>query len=605
MRRLLIYLREYRRDSILAPLFKLLEAVFDLLVPLAVARMIDNGDDKRSVFLSFASLVIMALVGLACTIIAQYFSARASVGFASKLRCALFSHIQSFSYSDLDAEGSNTLITRLSGDINQVQNGLNMGLRLLLRSPLIVLGCTAMAFTIDTRCALIFAVTVPLLFAVTFIIMKISIPLFGRAQSGLDKVTGLTRENLSGVRVIRAFCREDDEVEEFDRYNRALTAVNLLVGRLSALLNPLTYVLINLATVFLIKEAAVRVELGSLAPGEVVALYNYMLQIIVELIKLASLIITLNRSLACAKRVSEVLAVEPEMDYPSDGGGTPTDGGVVFDNVSFTYRGAGAPSLDGISFSAPDGATVGIIGGTGSGKTTLVNLIPRFYDASRGRVLVGGRDVREYTRSSLAESIAVVPQRAMLFSGTIRDNLLLGNAHATDEELYAALDTAQARDIIDGKPDGLDSSVEQNGRNFSGGQRQRLTIARALVNNPRILILDDSSSALDYATDSELRRALKKRRGTTTFIVSQRIACVRDSDIILVLDNGRLAGCGTHAQLLGTCDTYRDIYYSQFPKETEKAENAGATENRPTVSDEIAHLRSDDAEHRYSEEGEG
>lgn len=576
MKRLLPYLREYRKESILAPLFKLLEAIFDLLVPLAVARMIDGGDSKRTVFIYFGVLIAMAVIGLTCTVVAQFFSARASVGFAGKLRCALFSHIQKFSYSDLDTAGSDTLITRLSGDINQVQNGLNMGLRLLLRSPFIVLGCTVMAFTINVRCALIFAVTVPVLFTVTFLIMKVSIPLFGRAQSGLDRVTRLTRENLSGVRVIRAFCREESEIAEFDKSNRDLTALNLFVGRLSALLNPVTYVLINLAAVFLIREAAVRVELGSLAQGEVVALYNYMLQIIVELIKLASLIITLNRSLACAGRVADVLAVEPDMKYSDSPADRISSGDVVFDNVSFTYRGAGAPSLDGISFSAPDGSTVGIIGGTGSGKTTLVNLIPRFYDATDGSVTIGGRNACEYSRAALADAVVVVPQKAMLFSGTIRENLLFGDEKATDEQLWDALATAQAKEIVEGKPGGLDSTVEQNGRNFSGGQRQRLTVARALVKQPKILVLDDSSSALDYATDAALRRALRARRGSTTFIVSQRIACVRGSDMILVLDNGRLVGRGTHERLLEGCEVYRDIYCSQFPEERESIKRRAA-----------------------------
>lgn len=584
MKRLLPYLREYRKESILAPLFKLLEAIFDLLVPLAVARMIDGGDNRKTVIIYFCVLIAMAVIGLTCTVVAQYFSARASVGFAGRLRCALFSRIQKFSYSDIDAEGSDTLITRLSGDINQVQNGLNMGLRLLLRSPFIVLGCTVMAFTINVRCALIFALTVPVLFAITFLIMKASIPLFGKAQSGLDRVTRMTRENLTGARVIRAFCREESEIEEFDEGNRALTSLNLFVGRLSALLNPVTYVLINLATVFLIREAAVRVELGSLAQGEVVALYNYMLQIIVELIKLASLIITLNRSLACAGRVADVMAIEPSMTYAPDGIGSFTDGSVTFDNVSFTYRGAGAPSLDGISFSAPSGSTVGIIGGTGSGKTTLINLIPRFYDATTGNITVGGQDVRGYSRAALADAVGVVPQKAMLFSGTIRDNLKFGDKNATDERLWAALETAQAREIVEGKPGGLDSIVEQNGRNFSGGQRQRLTIARALVKKPQILILDDSSSALDYATDAALRRSLRAQKGATTFIVSQRIACVRDADMILVLDNGRLVGRGTHEQLLDGCGVYRDIYCSQFPEEKESTAQRGIGKNGKTAA---------------------
>ena len=511
MKRLEKFLRPYRRESILAPLFKLLEVVFDLMVPVVVAQIIDVGvakNDHGYIVEMFFVLLLMAAVGLLCSFTAQFFAAKASVGFATSVRQAMFDHIQGLSFTELDTLGTDTLITRLTDDVNQVQNGINMGLRLLLRSPFVVIGAMVMAFTINVRCALIFALTVPVLFAITFLIMKASIPLFGKAQSGLDRVTRMTRENLTGARVIRAFCREESEIEEFDESNRALTSLNLFVGRLSALLNPVTYVLINLATVFLIREAAVRVELGSLAQGEVVALYNYMLQIIVELIKLASLIITLNRSLACAGRVADVMAIEPSMTYVPDSIGSLTDGSVTFDNVSFTYRGAGAPSLDGISFSALSGSTVGIIGGTGSGKTTLINLIPRFYDATTGNITIGGQDVRGYSRAALADAVGVVPQKAMLFSGTIRDNLKFGDKNATDEQLWAALETAQAREIVEGKPGGLDSIVEQNGRNFSGGQRQRLTIARALVKKPQILILDDSSSALDYATDAALRRSL-------------------------------------------------------------------------------------------------
>lgn len=563
MKNLSVFLKDYKKESILAPAFKLLEAVFDLLVPLAVARMID-ATDRGTVFLYFGALLLMAAVGLSCTVVAQYYSARASVGFAGKLRMALFGKIQSLSLSDVDTIGGDTLITRLSGDVNQVQNGLNLALRLLLRSPMIVIGCTVMAFLIDVKSAAVFAVTVPILFAVTFIIMKLSIPLFGRAQSALDKVTLHTRESITGARVIRAFCREETTVSEFDAENERLTKLNLFVGRLSALLNPLTYVLINLAAALLIRRAGESAGEGLIGRGEVVALYNYMLQIIVELIKLTSLIITLNRSLACAKRVSDVLSASPDMSYP-DSGAEMADSGVRFDNVSFAYRFAGANSLSGVSFYARPGEKVGIIGGTGSGKTTLVDLIPRFYDASAGRVEVGGRDVREYPRGELIKNIGIVPQRAALFRGTVRENLMLGSENATEEELWQALDAAQARGVVESKKDGLDSFVEQGGGNFSGGQRQRLTIARALVKKPRILIMDDSSSALDYATDAALRKEVCALEGVTVFIVSQRIAGVRDCDRILVLDNGSLVGNGTHGELLKECGVYRDIYRSQFP----------------------------------------
>ena len=481
----------------------------------------------------------------------------------------MFDRIQSFSFTELDRLGTDTLITRLSDDVNQVQTGLNMGLRLLLRSPFIVLGAMVMAFTIDVRCALIFAVAIPVLFGVVFLIMQISIPLFGKAQAGLDRVTAMTRENLTGVRVIRAFCREEQSTKEFNSSSRALTRLNLFVGRISALMNPLTYVLINLAAVVLIREAGVRVNLGQLQQGQVVALYNYMLQITVELIKLASLIITLNKSMACAKRAAAILQVEPSMAAPAQGA-QPVSGApaVEFRDVTFTYAGAGAPSLSDISFTAMPGQTVGIIGGTGSGKSTLVNLISRSYDAGTGEVLLFGAPVAQYDRQTLRRNIGVVPQRAVLFRGTIRDNLKWGDENASDNALWTALELAQAKGVVEDKPGKLDFVVEQGGRNLSGGQRQRLTIARALVRRPRILILDDSSSALDYATDAALRKAIRSLSGTTTtFLVSQRIACVRQSDRILVLDNGSLAGSGTHEQLMANCEVYREIYYSQFPEE--------------------------------------
>lgn len=572
MRNLAAYLKKYRKESIIAPLFKLLEALFDLFVPLVVARMIDaNGStgSTKTVWISFGVLLLMATVGLCATLLAQYYAAKASTGFGGALRQAMFDRIQSFSFTELDRLGTDTLITRLSDDVNQVQTGLNMGLRLLLRSPFIVFGSVIMAFTIDVRCALIFAVAVPILFGVVYLIMQISIPLFSKAQSGLDRVTAMTRENLTGVRVIRAFCREEQSAAEFDRSNRALTKLNLFVGRISALMNPLTYVLINIAAVVLIRVAGVRVSLGALPQGQVVALYNYMLQITVELIKLASLIITLNKSVACAKRASAVLQIEPSMHFPAQDAQSIKDAPVVeFRNVTFTYNNAGAPSLSDISFCAAAGQTVGIIGGTGSGKSTLVSLISRSYDATEGSVLLDGVPIERYTKQSLCDRIGVVPQRAVLFRGTIRENLRWGNENATDDALWEALTLAQAKTVVQDKPNGLDFVLEQGGKNLSGGQRQRLTIARALVKQPEILILDDSSSALDYATDAALRQAIRSLSGTTTtFLVSQRIACVRRADRILVLDNGALAGSGTHDELMAGCAVYREIYYSQFPEE--------------------------------------
>ena len=573
MRSLGKYLKRYRRESILAPLFKLLEALFDLMVPIVVARMIDSGviaGQKSTVFLCFGALVLMAAVGLLCSVTAQYFAAKASVGTAGALRQALFDHIQSFSFSQLDSLGGDTLITRISDDVNQVQTGLNMGLRLLLRSPFIVFGAMIMAFTISVKCALVFAVTIPILFAVTFAIMMVSIPLFGKAQAGLDRVTALTRENLTGVRVIRAFCREEQSVAEFEEKNIGLTRLNLFVGRISALMNPLTYVLINAGTVVLIRHAGMQVNLGALEQGQVVALYNYMLQIIVELIKLAALIITLNKALACVRRTASILAIEPDMTYPAKDEGQPSGSApaVEFENVSFTYQGAGAPSLTDISFSAKKGETIGIIGGTGSGKTTLISLIPRFYDATSGHVRLNGRDVKALAHDTLTRRVGVVQQKSVLFQGSVRDNLKWGDESASDSDLWAALETAQARDMVEKKDGGLNFNLEQNGRNLSGGQKQRLSIARTLVKKPEILILDDSSSALDFATDAALRRAIHALEGNvTTFLVSQRIACVRSADQILVLDNGALVGRGTHDQLMESCDVYRGIYYSQFPEE--------------------------------------
>ncbi len=572
MRSLSIYLKNYKKESILAPFFKFLEVVFDLLVPVVIARMIDVGiaQNNRGVIVqNFFLLILMAAAGLTVSITAQYFAAKASAGFACELRQAVFDHVQKFSYTELDRLGTDTLITRLTGDINQVQNGVNMGLRLLLRSPFIVLGSMVMAFTINLRCALIFAAAIPILFLVVFAIMYKSIPLYGKVQKKLDRVTGLTRENLTGVRVIRAFCREKKAVEEFDKSSLALTRLNELVGRLSALLNPATYVLINLATVFLISSAGIQVNTGSMQQGEVVALYNYMAQMIIELIKLASLIITLNKAAACAGRVADILHTPSSMNYVDETvKASPSSQAVSFQNVTFSYADTGAPSLSHISFSAEKGQTVGIIGGTGSGKTTLINLIARFYDATEGKVLLDGQNICNYSRSDLRSKIGVVPQKAALFKGTIRENMKLGCETASDSEIWEALSIAQAKEIVEKKEGGLDFVLEQNGKNLSGGQRQRLTIARALVKKPEILILDDSASALDFATDAALRKELHGLKGKiTVFLVSQRASSIRQADKILVLDDGILSGCGTHQELLNSCSTYREIFFSQFPEE--------------------------------------
>ena len=583
MRSLAVYLKNYKKESILAPFFKFLEVVFDLIVPIVIAQIIDVGianHDNKYIVQRFFILILMAALGLASSITAQFFAAKASVGFATKLRQAVYDHVQHLSFTELDTLGTDTLITRLTDDINQVQNGLNMGLRLLLRSPFIVLGSMVMAFTIDFKCALVFAVAIPFLFLVVFVIMFLSIPLFKKVQGKLDTVTGLTRENLTGVRVIRAFCREKEAVAEFDTRNQELTKLNLFVGKLSALLNPVTYVLINIATVILIQKAGVEVNLGGMQQGQVVALYNYMAQMIVELIKLASLIITLNKSAACAGRVADILKVKSTMDYPSATTASDSDSSetaIVFNDVTFEYSGAGAPSLSHISFSVKKGQTVGIIGGTGSGKTTLVNLISRFYDASKGTVLLDGQNIENYTRNDLRSKIGVVPQKAALFKGSIRDNLKWGREDASDEDLWQALTTAQGKEVVEGKPGQLDFMLEQNGKNLSGGQKQRLTIARALVKKPEILILDDSASALDFATDAALRKSLNRLDWkVTTFLVSQRSSSIQQADLILVLDNGTLAGKGTHAELLRTCDTYREIYFSQFPEERARYSSVSA-----------------------------
>lgn len=595
MRSLAVYLKNYKKESILAPFFKFLEVVFDLIVPIVIAQIIDVGianHDNKYIVQRFFILILMAALGLASSITAQFFAAKASVGFATKLRQAVYDHVQRLSFTELDTLGTDTLITRLTDDINQVQNGLNMELRLLLRSPFIVLGSMVMAFTIDFKCALVFAVAIPFLFLVVFVIMFLSIPLFKKVQGKLDTVTGLTRENLTGVRVIRAFCREKEAVAEFDTRNQELTKLNLFVGKLSALLNPVTYVLINIATVILIQKAGVEVNLGGMQQGQVVALYNYMAQMIVELIKLASLIITLNKSAACAGRVADILKVKSTMNSPSSStystqtskdlatataDASLSENALVFDDVTFAYSKAGAPSLSHISFSVKKGQTVGIIGGTGSGKTTLVNLISRFYDASKGTVLLDGQNIENYTRNDLHSRIGVVPQKAALFKGSIRDNLKWGREDASDEDLWQALTTAQGKEVVEGKPGQLDFMLEQNGKNLSGGQKQRLTIARALVKKPEILILDDSASALDFATDAALRKSLNRLDWrVTTFLVSQRSSSIQQADLILVLDNGTLAGKGTHAELLRTCDTYREIYFSQFPEERDKYASVSA-----------------------------
>lgn len=572
MKKLLRYMKEYRKECVLGPLFKLLEASFELLVPLVMASVIDvgigNGDREYIVRMCLV-LVALGAVGLVCAITAQYFAAEASVGFAAKLRHALFAHIQELSFTEMDTQGTSTLITRMTSDVNQVQNGVNLTLRLLLRSPLVVFGAMAMAFTIDWKAALVFAGVIPLLLAVVFWVMLWTMPRYKKVQAGLDKVLGVTRENLTGVRVIRAFGWEEGEARRFEEENQELTRLQVFVGRVSALMNPATYILINLATVVLIWVGGLRVDSGAITQGQVVALVNYMAQILVELIKLANLIINIAKALACANRVQGVLETSSSLKQNGpllrEG---PASGGVEFRDVSLRYAGAGAESLSHISFSVKPGQTVGIIGGTGSGKTSLVNLIPHFYDPTEGQVLVGGVPADRYDPGALRGKIGVVPQKAALFSGTIRENLLWGREDATDQELWQALETAQAKEFVEQKEKGLDEPVAQGGRNFSGGQRQRLTIARALVRRPAILILDDSASALDFATDLKLRTAIRNMpEGPTVFLVSQRAASIRYADVIVVLDDGEAVGVGTHEELLEGCQVYREIYESQFKRE--------------------------------------
>lgn len=572
MRYLLPYLKPYRKECVTAPLFKLLEALLELLVPLIMAAIIDNGILRRDtgyVLRMGGVLVGLGLLGFVCAITAQYFAAKAAVGFAAKLKSALFAHIQSLSYTELDTVGAPTLINRLTTDMNQVQTGVNMTLRLLLRSPFVVFGAMVMAFFVDAQAALIFVALIPLLALVVVGIMRLTLPRHKQVQTQLDKVLLRTRENLTGVRVLRAFNKQDGETAAYESETQQLCDMQQRVGRLSALTNPLTYVLVNSALAALLWSGALRVDGGFLSQGAVVALVNYLSQILVELVKLANLIVTITKALACAGRIEGVLRLTPSMADPEQPRlVTDAPEAVRFEDVSTRYEGAGDDSLTHISFTALRGQTIGVIGGTGSGKSTLVNLIPRFYDATAGRVLVGGVDVKEQSTEALRNRIAVVPQKAVLFKGTIRENLCWGKRDATDDELWSALDIAQAAEIVRGKALGLDEPIEQNGRNLSGGQRQRLTIARALVRKPEILILDDSASALDYATDAALRKALREMDGgATVFIVSQRASSIRHADLILVLDDGELAGSGTHDELLAHCPVYQEIYYSQYPKE--------------------------------------
>ena len=569
------FLKGYGRQSILAPLFKLLEALFDLFVPLVVAEIIDVGiaqNDIPFILRCCVLLIALGVIGLVCSITAQWFAAEAAIACATSMRHTLFQHIQTLDFSQMDTLGGSTLITRLTSDINQVQNGLNMALRLFLRSPFIVLGSVVMAFTIDSRVALVFVATVPLLSLIVFGIMRLTSPMYKKTQGQLDRVLRLTRENLTGVRVVRAFGREDEEVRQFDQENQQLTRIQLRVGRLSALMNPMTYVVVNLASVAVLYVGGLQVEGGILLSGDVYALINYMSQILVELVKLANTIVLVSKAMACTSRIQSVLDLEPQMAFseqPVDLGGPEAIG---FTDVSLTYADADGESLQDLSFSVRRGETFGIIGGTGSGKSSVVNLIPRFYDATAGQVRLFGHPIQDYPKEQLRHTVGIVPQRAQLFSGTIRSNLLWGNENATDEELWAALETAQAAEFVRGKPLGLDEEVEQGGRNLSGGQRQRLTIARALVKRPEILILDDSASALDFATDAALRKALKALPGDlTVVIVSQRTSSLQHADQILVLEDGHPVGLGNHQQLMETCGVYREIYDSQFQRGGESA----------------------------------
>lgn len=582
MKKLLVYLKDYKKESVLGPLFKLLEATFELIVPLVMAAIIDTGvatGDKSYIMKMCMVLVLLAVIGLTCSITAQYFAAKAAVGFATKLRHALFAHIERLSFTEMDTVGTATLITRMTSDVNQVQNGVNLVLRLFLRSPFIVFGAMVMAFTIDVKAALVFVVTIPLLSIIVFGIMLISIPLYKKVQSALDKVLGITRENLTGSRVIRAFNKEDDETVHFNENNDLLTRAQIYVGKISALMNPLTYVIINGAIVVLVWTGAVRVDNGYITQGEVVALINYMSQILVELVKLANLIININKSIACGNRIQSIFEMQPSI---TDGSGQKVDKvqtdtadrseeaeyAVEFSHVGLTYAGAGDESLTDIDFKVKKGETIGIIGGTGSGKSSVVNLIPRFYDVTSGFIKVDGKDIKDYPLEELRGKIGTVLQKAVLFHGTIRENLKWGNPDATEEDLNRAITVAQAKEFVDNKEGRLDFEIEHGGKNLSGGQRQRLTIARAVVKKPEILILDDSASALDFATDAALRKAIREMEGeTTVFIVSQRAASIQHADRIVVLDDGKIVGLGTSEELLESCEVYQEIYNSQFKKQ--------------------------------------
>lgn len=583
MKKLLVYLKDYKKESILAPLFKLLEATFELFVPLVIARIIDEGipsGDKAYIGKMFGWLLLLAAIGLVCSVTAQFFAARAATGFATKLREALFSHIQSMSFTQIDKIGTSAMITRMTSDINQVQSGVNMVLRLFLRSPIIVFGAMLMAFSIDVKSALIFVVMIPLLVLVVFGIMMLSIPLHKKVQASLDKVLGLTRENLTGARVIRAFHKEEDEIKKFEEQNQTLAGLQNFVGKITACLNPVTYVIVNGAIVVLIYTGALQVEAGVLTQGLVIALWNYMSQILVELVKLANLIVLMTKAIACGDRIQSVLEekenvedvkgkADAEQSQPVEQSHSGEHSEYLcFDHVGLTYAGGGAEVLSDISFTVKKGDTIGIIGGTGSGKTSLVHLLPRFYEVTKGSIYLEGRNLKEYSVEELRRRIGIVMQKAVLFKGTVRSNLLWGKEDATEEEMWNALQIAQAKEIVEGKEGKLDTEVAQNGKNFSGGQKQRLTIARALMKKPEILILDDSASALDYATDAALRKAIRAMEGNTTvFIVSQRASSIQYADKIIVLDDGNAVGIGTHEELLAGCEVYQEIYYSQFEKE--------------------------------------
>lgn len=600
MKKLMKYLKSYRKECIIAPLFKLLEACFELFVPLVIVRIIDVGvgqGDKMCVIQMGALLIVLAVIGLSCAVTAQFFAAKAAVGFSTKLREVLFGHIEGLSFTDVDQAGTSTMITRMTSDVNQVQSGVNMTLRLFLRSPIVVFGAMIMAFTIDVKMALVFVVAIPLLAVIVFGIMLITMPLYKKVQGGLDKVLGITRENLTGVRVIRAFHQEQREEERFQESNQNLTNMQKFVGKISAFMNPVTYVIVNVAAIVLIYKGGLKVEIGELTQGQVVAILDYMSQILVELVKLANLIILMTKAMACADRVAAVLEIGENGDNAAEGEKTTADdadaedrkaafigesvrnrkgGFLTFDHVSLKYKGAGEETLEDVSIDVRKGDVIGVIGGTGSGKTSFVNLIPKFYEATKGSITLNGKNLNDYDETELRKRVGVVPQKAVLFQGTIRSNLLWGKENATEEEMWRALELAQAKEIVEGKDGMLEAEVAQNGRNFSGGQRQRLTIARALIRRPEILILDDSASALDYATDAKLRNSIKSIKDETiTFIVSQRASSIRHADQILVLEDGRVAGLGTHDELLENCEVYQEIYYSQYPEERKGAVSVG------------------------------